>query len=656
MSVSSLRPSAPAQGRRRFRVVPLLGLIAGAFVAQAAVAASYVRVNQVGYGSGQSARAYVMTTSSITSESFQVLDSGGSVVASGTVGSTSGDWGSYHVYPLDFTVSGNGSFKVKVTGTVSATSPTFTIAPASGLYQTALANTLSFYQVQRDGPNYVASKFRTAAAHLNDESATVYKTPTANSDDIYTSALVSNGQTIDASGGWADAGDYVKFVETHTYTVGVMLTGMRDFPNQMGAGAPSDFTKEAQHGINWLLKMWDDSSKTLYYQVGIGIDFKSSISNKLSDHDFWRLPQADDKATPTSSAGFSGVSQSQLDYITHRPVLIAGAAGAQISPNLAGRLAADFALCFQVFQTSDSSLANQCLVAAEHVYALADTSPSGTLLTASPHDFYPESVWKDDMEWGATELNLALRLGNLPSGLSETSPSYYLSKAATWAKSYISDGAFDSLNLYDVAGLAHFDLSRAMTAAGNPSLAVSQSTLLSNLTTLLNANVSSDDPFDALFKWSVGDSASHMSGLSVMASEIANLSGTSTDVAVARRQAAGVLGANGWGVSFIVGDGTTFPKCPQHQIANLLGSLDGTGTVLAGAVVEGPLSSSEKSSGSLTAMKSCGSSSTYDGFNAQGAIYEDWVQSYSTNEPAIDLTAASMLMFAWRMAGSPASL
>jgi endoglucanase len=41
-------------------------------------------------------------------------------------------------------------------------------------------------------------------------------------------------------------------------------------------------------------------------------------------------------------------------------------------------------------------------------------------------------------------------------------------------------------------------------------------------------------------------------------------------------------------------------------------------------------------------------------FNGHGAVYKDDVQSYSTNEPAIDLTAASFLMYAWRIARGPA--
>ena len=61
----------------------------------------------------------------------------------------------------------------------------------------------------------------------------------------------------------------------------------------MGAGGNNDFTAEAKFGLQWLSKMWDDNSQTLYYQVGIGTDFVSS-PNILSDHDIWRLPQVDD--------------------------------------------------------------------------------------------------------------------------------------------------------------------------------------------------------------------------------------------------------------------------------------------------------------------------------------------------------------------------
>ena len=198
------------------------------------------------------------------------------------------------------------------------------------------------------------------------------------------------GTRIDAEGGWWDAGDYLKFVHASSYTDAMLLSGIRDFPDQMGAGAAangSDFTAEARFGTQWLLKMWDDPSRTLYYQVGIG----NGNGQTVSDHDIWRLPQADDDYR----RGDPAFRTSGID-----PVFRAGPPGSPISPNLAGRDAAALALCFQVFSESAPDLADRCLIAAEHIFELADTTPTGHLLTAIPFDFYPEEEWRDDLELG----------------------------------------------------------------------------------------------------------------------------------------------------------------------------------------------------------------------------------------------------------------
>ena len=133
-----------------------------------------------------------------------------------------------------------------------------------------------------------------------------------------------------------------------------------------------------------------------------------------------------------------------------------------------------------------------------------------------------------------------------------------------------------------------------------------------------------------------------------MASEYDALTAETTYSAPAGRWLGNVLGANAWGSSFIIGDGSTFPDCPQHQVANIVGSLDGSPPVLAGAVVEGP--SNEASKGSLPGMRPCppGGGNAFARFNNK-AVYKDNVQSYTTTEPAIDLTASSMLAFSWQI-------
>ena len=523
-----------------------LVLVAGSAVSQAASA--YIRVNQVGYASSGSKRAYLMATAAETGATFAVKNSSGSTVYSASVGTSVGKWGTFtSVYALDFdSVSAAGTYTISVASPIAATSPSFKIDTAANVFATPLANSLFYYETSRDGPNYIPNSLRTAPGHLNDQSAKAYFTPTFNKKDN-AGPLTATGAVIDASGGWWDAGDYMKFVETHSYVVAMMLVGVRDFPGQLGAGSSaSNFTAEARFGLDWLQKMWADSSKTLYYQVAVA----SGGHNYAGDHDIWRLPQADDNYQ-------SCVSPYQ--YICHRPVFqnTAGGAGASISPNIAGRLAADFALCYKVFAASDSAYANQCLLSAEHIFDLANTAPSGNLLTAGPFDFYPEVEWRDDLELGAAELYFALQgATNLPAGLPHTDPTYYLQKGATWANAYITgpNDAADTLNLYDVSGLAHFELYRAIVLAGNPTgLATSEAALLADLKKQLDKAVTQagKDPFGYGFPWNTYDTTSHGGGLVVMANEYDYLTSTSAYAKYATRWQANVLGANSWGTSLI---------------------------------------------------------------------------------------------------------
>jgi endoglucanase len=136
-----------------------------------------------------------------------------------------------------------------------------------------------------------------------------------------------------------------------------------------------------------------------------------------------------------------------------------------------------------------------------------------------------------------------------------------------------------------------------------------------------------------------------------MASEYATMTGSAAWRDRSQRWLDNVLGANAWGASLVIGDGTAFPDCPQHQVANLAGSLDGSGAVLAGAVVEGP--SDAAATGLVAHMRRCpaaGGDDRFALFNGHSAVFRDNVQSYSTVEPAIDLTASSPLAFAWQIA------
>jgi len=604
---------------------------------------AFVRVNQVGYPAVAPKRAYLMSSAAQTGATFSVK-TGNTTVFTAAIGDNLGSWSRDYgfVYALNFdSVATAGTYTISVSGgPAAATSPSFAIGSGQNVYATALANALSFYQTERDGPNFIANALRTAPGHLNDQTAQAYVTPNVNSSGRFSGDLTPvPGVQRDASGGWWDAGDYIKGVQTLGFTTAMLLHANLRFPTQMGAG----FNAEAKFGTDWLLRMWDDANRVFYYQVGIG----TGNAKTVGDHDIWRLPQADDT--------FGG-SDPAYRYIRNRPVFRIGPPGTLISPNLAGRSAAAFAMCFRLFKTSDPPFANRCLLAAEHIFDLADTNPSGNLTTYIPYSFYPETEWRSDLELGATELYFAVASGGLPAGLPQTDPSFYLKEAAKWANAYITgpDDAADTLNLYDVSGLAHYELHRAITQAGNPAgLAVTQAALLGDLKKALDGALSqaAADPFQFGFPWAVWDTAVHGTGLSVMASEYTELTGTDAYAGWSGRWLGNILGANAWGSSFIVGDGTTFPNCIHHQVANLVGSLTGGSPILKGAVVEGPNGTLYR--GFQTGMNNCPAddSDRFAAFNSNQAKFRDDIESFSTVEPAVDLSSLSPLAFARQMAG-----
>ena len=132
------------------------------------------------------------------------------------------------------------------------------------------------------------------------------------------------------------------------------------------------------------------------------------------------------------------------------------------------------------------------------------------------------------MELGATELYFALASAqgsakDVACGFRDE-PDTYLAATRQYASNYITKiydtGSEDTLNLYDVSGLAHFELYRALGMAGNPDgLGVNQSIMLSALQKQLAWRLMSPETNVWGFgvPWEYGDTTSHGAGLSVMA-------------------------------------------------------------------------------------------------------------------------------------------
>jgi endoglucanase len=589
---------------------------------------AFIRLNLVGFEPTDAKRALLMTEAK-PDDSFVVEEHGAGT--KGTVGASLGSWSDSfaQVAELDLAVTGGGAdYKVASNGASSA----FRVDDAAALYPPLLANAAFFYRAQRDGADVDASVLERKPSHLTDETASVYDPPQYSDDVLKTELTPIDATTVDVEGGWFDAGDYLKFVMTTSYVEAVMLVAERDHPAAIRA---AKLDVEAAFGLAWLSKMYDDENGVLYYQVGIG-DGNGKVGG---DHDFWRLPEKDDARA---------AKKGDFDYfVEHRPVFRAAPPGQPLSPNLAGRLAADFALCSQVERGHDSAKADACLVSAAHVFELANENPSGPLLTASPHDYYPETEWRDDLELGATEIYRALASLKSPPGGVPHPASYYLDRAAHWAHQYlqVASGS-DTLNLYDVSALAHRELYQAIDGAGQVSgLEVSKGDLVGDLRAQLEMGEAQGkkDPFGFGTPYGGGDASPHALGFTVTARYYRDLTHRTDFEAFRVRQRDWLFGANAWGTSFVIGAGSAFTACPQHQVANLVGTL-------LGAVVDGPGAEGDFQGlgGLQSGMKRCppGGGDSFKRFSGKHARYDDNVIAWPSTEPSLDYTVLSILFFA----------
>jgi hypothetical protein len=168
---------------RGLRLLGSAAVVLLLFCVMAEAQTAFVRVNQVGYVSGGAKRAYLMASAAETGATFTIKNSSGTTVFGPVaIGANLGSWSSGYpdVYALDFdsfVPASAGTFSISVSGPIAASSPSFKIDTAANVYSNALANSVYFYENERDGPNFISTPLRTAAGHLNDESAKVYVTP-----------------------------------------------------------------------------------------------------------------------------------------------------------------------------------------------------------------------------------------------------------------------------------------------------------------------------------------------------------------------------------------------------------------------------------------------------------------------------------------------
>jgi hypothetical protein len=402
----------------------------------------------------------------------------------------------------------------------------------------------------------------------------------------------ADGTLVRADGGWHDAGDYIKFLITSGYATNLMLaTYLRHpdaFADDDGNRVP-DLLEEARVGLEWMRKLWDAPRGILYYQVA-----------DASDHGTWRMPEQDKAARPV------------------------WACEPGRGANVAGKAAASLALASVIWNDPgrpyfDTALATNYLAAARQIYAYGKARPLAQ--PSNPPEFYHERSFEDDLALAAVALFRA------------TGEAAYLQEALAFAK---AAGGAAALSWSDSHALAHYEIARV-----DPSYVPEARRLLE---TSLEAarSYAAADPFRVGLQRLHWGSAPDMAGAALQAFWYRDLTGDGRYLSLGQAQWDYLLGANPWGVCFVNGAGSHWPRFPHHQIADL------ARIQLTGFWNEGPVPLSAFAAQKIKLSRP----DTYAEFQSDGAVYHDDKEDYVTNEPTLDANAAGMVLTAWYVASS----
>ncbi len=467
-----------------------------------------IRINQLGYLENDLKIAVVVSSDVLPELAFQIINNDNVAFR----GYLSADKGIYlahaHHYLADFSsLNKKGRYRLR---TGSVVSSEFEIN--DNLYRSLPDSILRFFAIQRCGNT---SPILHKPCHLMDASGV--------------KAVDRTSPGFDLTGGWHDAGDYIKFTLTTAYSTHLLLLTYQLFPDLFKKWVFFELpapVAEGKIGLDWLMKA-HPSRNRLISQV-----------QDVSDHEVgWRLPEADPLAGNRLAWEYS-------------------------SKATAGSAAAALALGATVFtQLGDRLYATKCLEHAIEIFALSQSNQ------LPDQEYRPDSLYYD----GDPRDNLALAGIELFRATGE-------SKYLTFSKQFIDTlGAGGWISWGDVQGIAAFRLAEHYPAA-REYLEIALHEYQTN---------ADKNPYNypsTIYPWG---SLSLQTGVGIMAVLFEIAGGDAVYQRLAVRQRDAIFGANPYGISYFSGVGENYAKHFHNQISYL------KKIPLPGGISEGPISRKE---------------------------------------------------------------
>jgi len=563
----------------------------------------FIRLNQLGFEPIDHKSAMVFGHESLPATFRVVSASTGATVLTGTVKPVTGSWGEFeHHAELDFsTLKSEGTYIIEIG---SERSPQFKI---SRTINTAVPDQLlDFMRQQRCGYN----PYVDAACHTFDGRTAFGPEPP--------------GTYINATGGWHDAGDQLKYLLTASNATAQMLLAYQlsankhmfadNFNNlgQPGANGVADVLDEALWGLAWLLRL-HPAPDQLYHQVADD-----------RDHKGFRLPQNE-----TVDYGWGPGSYRVVYFADGRPQgLREYKSESNGVANLAGRYAAAMALGYQIWKDDPRlrSFAQTLLQAGKEVYELGHAKEGVQQGNSYGAPYrYAETTWADDMEWGAAELFRATR------------DARYLRDAKRYAllagtESWMGKEEAGHYQYYPFMNAGHFRLYDLVDARTKRQLAAFYREQIEQC---IKSSEGNPYRIGVPFIWC---SNNLIVALATQCILYERMTGDTRYREFAARQVDWLVGKNPWGLSMFTGipaDGV-YPK-DVHLFPNAL-----LKKMVRGGLVDGPVYRKVFQSLRGVFIKE---PDPFTPFQDDRAVYHDDINDYSTNEPTMDGTASAILLW-----------
>jgi endoglucanase len=581
-------------------IVTLFFLISFSSFAQEKV---YLRVNQLGYLPGEPKVAVLFSKAAVSQKVNLLRVADMSLVKSFKPKKvTHGNWGVFeHYYEIDFSkVTQEGKYYLETSKTKER-SVTFDIK--STAYDGYSETLLTFMRQQRCGYN------PTLDVYCHQKDGYSFYGPMA--DTTF----------VDASGGWHDAGDQLKYLITSSYATAHMLKTYELYPDKFkdlvdaagkpGANGIPDILDEAKWGLDWMLKL-HPSPNALIHQVA---DDRDHAGYKMPDND-------------NSDYGWGANSYRTAYFADGKPQGLGKFKSAATGvSNLAGRSAAAFAIAARIWKY-DAAFAERCREAALSLYALGKEKEGyqqGNSVKA-PYR-YNEDTFNDDMEWGAAEMYLLTKDENYL-----TQAKYYALKSNTVDSWTVKDTA-DHYRLYPFLNMGHFVLHGLVDNDFKKTL---EGYYLEGIKyTQARAN---RNPFriGVPFIWCSNNLATSLAGQIILYQKMTNSKAYDAFLVSQRDW---LFGKNPWGTSMFSGI-PEWGKNPKEVHTSLYAL---KGLEIPGGLVDGPVYASIYNN--LIGIQLVHPDEFAEVQNTF-VVYHDDLGDYSSNEPTMDGTAGSLLMMA----------